>query len=157
MSQINEEPKPKTKTLQRYKWEDSLIKAQTIGYITNGALLTALKLAGGMNWTKGGILGYDNDSACVDYGIGRTTFYAHRKELIESGYLGRKSGNYFAKLPTIQNEYEKKVNDKITARLLKIEEKKKKIVHRRNLKRFKSGFRTDESGNDIVEYQFRTQ
>ena len=157
MSQINEEPKPKPKLLQRYKWEDTLIEAQTIGYITNGALLTALKLAGGMNWKLGGELRYDNDSACVDYGIGRTTFYAHRKELIESGFLGRRAGNYFAKLPTNQNEYEKKVNEKISARLIKIEDKKKRIAYRRNLKRFKSGFRTDESGNDIVEYQFRTQ
>ena len=157
MSQINDESKPKSKLLQRYKWEDSLIRAQTIGYITNGALLTALKLAGGMNWKRGGELRYDNDSACVDYGIGRTTFYANRKELIESGFLGKKSGNYVAMLPTIQYEYEKKVDEKITARITKIEEKKKQIAHRRNLKRFKSGLRTDESGNDIVEYQFRTK
>ena len=157
MSQMNEAPKPKPKILQRYKWEDTLIKAQTIGYITNGALLTALKLAGGMNWRLGGELKYDNDSACVDYGIGRTTFYANRKELIESGFLGRKSGNYIATLPVTQREYENKIDEKVTARLTKIEEKKKRIVDRRNLKRFKSGLRTDESGNDIVEYQFRTQ
>ena len=154
---MNEEPKPKPKILQRYKWEDSLIRAQTIGYITNGALLTALKLAGGMNWKLGGELRYDNDSACVDYGIGRTTFYANRGELIESGFLGKKAGNYVAKIPNIQYEYEKKVDEKITARLTKIEGKKKKILDRRNLKRFKSGLRTDESGNDIAEYQFRTQ
>ena len=157
MSRTNEVVNPKPKKLQRYKWEDALIKAQTIGYITNGALLTALKLASGMNWRLGGELRYDNDSACVDYGIGRTTFYANRQELIESGFLGKKSGNYIATMPVIQREYENKIDEKVNARIAKIEEKKRRIAYRRNLKRFNSGFRTDESGNDIVEYQFRTQ
>ena len=50
-----------------------------------------------------------------------------------------------------------KMQKKQSSLQAKIEEKKKQIAHRRNLKRFKSGLRTDESGNDIVEYQFRTQ
>lgn len=157
MSQINNDPKLKKKVLQRYKWEDALINAQTIGYISNGALLTALKLAGGMNWKLGGELRYDNDSACVAYGIGRTTFYVHRKELIESGFLGHKSGNYIARMPGNQEEYDSKVYDKVMAKISKNNTKKRKIEERRNQRRLKSDLRTDESGNDIAQYQFRTQ
>jgi len=139
----------KVKLLKRYQWEDTLIKTQLFGGITNGGLLTALKMASAMNWRLGGVLRMSNDLFCIEYGMARSVFYKNKTELIEIGFLDHKSGNYIAKIPKFNIE-SVKLNNRIE---LKTEQYKKKKIQwesNKNQKRLRSGFNTDESGNDIL-------
>ena len=95
----------KQNNIERYQWENALIDAQLAGLIGNGELLTALKLSRNINWKpKDGRapgLYWKNDDAFFASGLGRATFYRHRTELFNAGFLALVGGNL---LPTLPNE-----------------------------------------------------
>ena len=101
--------------LKRYEWEDRLIFLHKIGYISSTTLNTCLRLASVMNWKLGGELRWDNDSAFLESGVGRSTFYKQRYEALTSGVLSKKGNNYIAALPTIKRlgEYENQILDRV--------------------------------------------
>ena len=148
MNSQNPELNQTKKVLQRYKWEDVLIKTQLFGGITNGGLLTALKMAGAMNWKRGGELRMSNDQFCIEYGIGRSTFYNNKTELMDIGLLDKKGGNYIAKIPRFNIESEE-LNKRIELKTAIYFKKKNDWEILRNQKRLKSGLNTDESGKRI--------
>jgi hypothetical protein len=87
--------------LQRYQWEDEIIKALNCGYLNNKQVLTLKKLSSAMNWaTHKGELRWSNEKACERVGLSQATFYRNKKEILLSGFLGRKNGNYYAKFPS---------------------------------------------------------
>lgn len=101
--------------LKRYEWEDRLIWLHKIGYISSRTLNTCLRLSSVMNWKVGGELRWDNDSAFLESGVGRSTFYKQRYEALASGVLSKKSNNYIASIPSTKQlyDYEEQVNDRI--------------------------------------------
>lgn len=87
--------------MQRYQWEDEIIKALNFGYLNNKQVLTLMKLSSAMNWARHkGELRWSNQKACERVGLSQSTFYRNKKEILLSGFLGRKGGNYYAKFPT---------------------------------------------------------
>jgi len=90
--------------MQRYTWEDGLIEAQAVKAISNGGLMTALKLARVFNWSQGGELRWANELAADVVGLGRSTYYTNVKELKAAGYLKTVNGNLVAILPDNQEE-----------------------------------------------------
>jgi hypothetical protein len=87
--------------MQRYQWEDEIIKALNCGYLNNKQVLTLMKLSSAMNWARHkGELRWSNQKACERVGLSQSTFYRNKKEILLSGFLGRKGGNYYAKFPT---------------------------------------------------------
>jgi hypothetical protein len=96
--------------VQRYTWEDSMIEAQRDGMLSNGALLTALKLARAINWTPteawrpGAGLYWANDAAFAFVGLGRSTYYRHATELRDAGFLEHVGNNLHPCLPTSTSE-----------------------------------------------------
>lgn len=87
--------------LQRYQWEDEIIKALHCGYLSNKQVLTLKKLSSAMNWaTYKGELRWSNEKACERVGLSQATFYRNIKEILLSGFLGHRRGNYFAKFPS---------------------------------------------------------
>ena len=87
--------------MQRYQWEDEIIKALNCGYLDNKQVLTLMKLSSAMNWARHkGELRWSNQKACERVGLSQSTFYRNKKEILLSGFLGRKGGNYYAKFPT---------------------------------------------------------
>lgn len=91
--------------VERYSWEDALIEAQARGLIKNGALLLALKLAKAINWKpKGGKpsgLYWKNAEALRDVGASRSTYFEHRKSLVETGFLTEIGGNLIPMVPDL--------------------------------------------------------
>lgn len=107
-------------TLDRYTWEDAQVKAQAVDIINNGDLLVSLKLAAGVNWkpkgprrTRPGLY-WANESAFNAYGVGRSTYFKHRKSLIETGFWTQISGNLCPSMPeaslleTIEEQWQAK-------------------------------------------------
>ena len=87
--------------IQRYQWEDEIIKALNCGYLNNKQVLTLMKLSSAMNWARHkGELRWSNEKACERVGLSQATFYRNKKEILLSGFLGRRRGNYFAKIPS---------------------------------------------------------
>lgn len=96
---------------KRYEWSDALVEAQTMGFIGNGALLTAMKLAHAITWEpKDGRpsgLYWKNELAAATVGVSRATLYRQLPELKEAGFLKEVNGNLIATLPESQNETRK--------------------------------------------------
>jgi hypothetical protein len=87
--------------MQRYQWEDEIIKALNCGYLNNKQVLTLMKLSSAMNWARHkGELRWSNEKACERVGLSQSTFYRNKNEILLSGFLGRKGGNYYAKFPS---------------------------------------------------------
>lgn len=89
--------------VQRYTWEDSLIEAQRLGVISNGDLLVALKLARAINWQpkdkRQPGLYWANEEALEAVGCGRSTYFKHRKSLVEIGYFITVKNNLIPRVP----------------------------------------------------------
>lgn len=120
--------------LKRYEWEDRLIYLCKLGLISSGSLNICLRLASAMNWKLGGELRWDNDSAFFDVGVGRSTFYGWRNELLASGVLSKKGNNYVASLPKRRQayEYEIQVEGRILKKLEKSEKRASAIKKKRS-------------------------
>jgi hypothetical protein len=87
--------------IQRYQWEDEIIKALSFRYLNNKQVLTLMKLSSAMNWyTHKGELRWSNEKACEKVGLSQATFYRNKNEILLSGFLGRRKGNYYAKFPS---------------------------------------------------------
>jgi hypothetical protein len=94
--------------VQRYTWEDSLIEAQRLGVISNGDLLVALKLARAINWQpkdkRQPGLYWANEQALEAVGCGRSTYFKHRKSLLETGYFITVKNNLIPRVPESHRE-----------------------------------------------------
>jgi len=87
--------------IQRYQWEDEIIKALNHGYLKNKQVLTLMKLSSAMNWANHkGELRWSNEKACLRVGLAQSTFYRNNKEILLSGFLCQRRGNYYAKFPS---------------------------------------------------------
>jgi hypothetical protein len=87
--------------IQRYQWEDEIIKALNCGYLNNKQVLTLMKLSSAMNWARHkGELRWSNEKACKRVGLSQATFYRNKNEILLSGFLGQRRGNYYAKFPS---------------------------------------------------------
>ncbi len=121
------------RTLKRYEWEDRLVYLCRLGYISSGTLNTCMRLASAMNWKLGGELKWDNDSAFLEVGIGRSTFYNKRYELLASGVLSKKSNNYIASIPTKKqlDAYEQQVGDRINKKFTNYDTRSKALLEKK--------------------------
>jgi hypothetical protein len=158
--------------VQRYSWEDALIEAQAMGVISNGSLLTALKLAHAITWAPKGnkpsALMWKNEQAFETVGLARATYYEWSHELKETGFLTSVNGNLVPLIP--ESHVETKAAFEVRAEEIKMKheaikaEKEAKKAARGSSRRRKSprsarsesGMQTRKSGLQTSESEMQT-
>lgn len=106
------------KRVQRYQWEDSLIKAETLGLLPAGAVNLGLRLSHAITWepknNKPSGLYWKNEDALADVNASRATYYRYRAVLFETGFFEEVAGNLMPLLPDL-SQYETDVSQSETS------------------------------------------
>lgn len=97
--------------MQRYQWEDALIKAESAGTINSTAVNVALRLSSAINWApktkKPAGLYLANEEAAAAVNVSRASLYRALKVLKAAGFLVESKGNLLPVLPESQIETSK--------------------------------------------------
>lgn len=98
-----------TNKVQRYEWEDSLLKAERLGLLPAPAVNMALRLAHAINWVpkdkRPAGLYWDNESALKQVGSSRSTYFRVKGPLFEHGFFTQVRGNLIPQVPDL-SQYE---------------------------------------------------
>lgn len=93
--------------VQRYTWEDALIKAESLGLLPTGAVNMCLRLAKEINWVpkNGGPseLRWKNEDALKSVNSSRATYFRYRRVLFETGFLTERNGNLLPLVPDLSH------------------------------------------------------
>lgn len=97
--------------MQRYQWEDALIKAESAGTINSTAVNVALRLSSAINWApktnKPAGLYWANEEAAAAVNVSRASLYRALKVLKAAGFLVESKENLLPTLPESQIETSK--------------------------------------------------
>lgn len=92
-------------TIDRYVWEDALIKAESLGLLPPGAVNLALRLASAITWKPKGNkpsgLYWKNEDALASVGASRATYFRYRQSLFETGFLTDEDNNLIPQVPDL--------------------------------------------------------
>lgn len=94
--------------VQRYEWEDSLLKAERLGLLPAPSVNMALRLAHAINWVpkdknKPAGLYWDNESALKQVGSSRSTYFRVKGPLFEHGFFIQVKGNLIPQVPDLSH------------------------------------------------------
>lgn len=96
-----------TTKVQRYEWEDSLLKAERLGLLPAPSVNMALRLAHAINWVpkanKPAGLYWDNESALKQVGSSRSTYFRVKGPLFEHGFFIQVKGNLIPQVPDLSH------------------------------------------------------
>jgi len=95
--------------VQRYEWEDSILKAERLDLIPAPSVNLALRLAHAINWVpkdkRVSGLYWDNESALKQVGSSRSTYFRVKGPLFEYGFFIQVKGNLIPQVPDL-SQYE---------------------------------------------------
>lgn len=94
--------------VQRYEWEDSILKAERLGLLPPPSVNMALRLAHAINWVpkdknKPAGLYWDNESALKQVGSSRSTYFRVKGPLFEHGFFIQVKGNLIPQVPDLSH------------------------------------------------------